>query len=203
MPMDDVGATLLQAANDVLASEGPGALTVRRIANRAGVSTMNVYSRFGGKDGVVEHLFLEGFARLRNAMASVPDTDDARDDIRRCGAAYRQFARDNPTYYSVMFDSVVDFEPSPQALHDAGATLRLLADRLDRAMRLGAIATTDPLQTAAGVWATCHGIVSLERRNAGPPELDWGLVFSTTCNALLDGLAAPATTDRHSPEGGR
>ena len=30
--VDDVGATLLRAASDVLAAEGPAALTVRRIA---------------------------------------------------------------------------------------------------------------------------------------------------------------------------
>lgn len=47
--LDSVGSTLLKAAGDLLAAEGPGALTVRRIAHAAGVSTMNVYSRFGGK----------------------------------------------------------------------------------------------------------------------------------------------------------
>ncbi|MGZ4674264.1 MAG: TetR/AcrR family transcriptional regulator, partial [Ilumatobacteraceae bacterium] len=62
--LDPVGSTLLKAASDLLATEGPAALTVRRIATAAGVSTMNVYSRFGGKDGVVEHLFVEGFHRL-------------------------------------------------------------------------------------------------------------------------------------------
>ena len=44
--------------------EGPGALTVRRIAAAAGMSTMNVYSRFGGKDGVLDELFVDGFRRL-------------------------------------------------------------------------------------------------------------------------------------------
>ena len=67
--LDSVGSTLLKAASDLLATEGPGALTVRRIANAAGVSTMNVYSRFGGKDGVVEQLFIEGFTRLGAGMS--------------------------------------------------------------------------------------------------------------------------------------
>ncbi|MEY2552238.1 MAG: hypothetical protein QOC57_98, partial [Ilumatobacteraceae bacterium] len=66
-PLDSVGSTLLKAASELLAEEGPAALTVRGIANAAGVSTMNVYSRFGSKDGVVDHLFVEGFRRLGEA----------------------------------------------------------------------------------------------------------------------------------------
>ena len=51
---DDTSRALLAAAHRLLAEDGPEALTVRRIANEAGMSTMNVYSRFGGKD--VAHL---------------------------------------------------------------------------------------------------------------------------------------------------
>ncbi len=189
MALDEVGERLLRAASDVLAGDGPAALTVRRIAADAGVSTMTVYSRFGGKDGVVEHLYREGFARLREAMESVPDSHDAREDVRRCGLAYRRFAIDNPTYYAVMFDRVIGFTPSAQAHEEAGATLGLLAARLARAMESGAIAPGDPLTTAGVVWATCHGVVSLERKQVGPAALDWEAVFTATAEVLLDGLA--------------
>lgn len=192
--VDEVGATLLRAASDVLATHGPAALTVRRIATEAGVSTMNVYSRFGGKDGVVEHLYLEGFARLRDAMAAVPFGDDAPADLVACCRSYRRFALANPTFYSVMFDRVVaEFEPSPTARLEAGATLQLLADRLARAMRRGSIAAADPTQTAAAVWATCHGLVSLELKQVAPPQVDWAAIYDTTTTALMAGLAgAPA-----------
>jgi AcrR family transcriptional regulator len=191
--VDAVGSTLLRAARDVLAAEGPGALTVRRIAAEAGVSTMNVYSRFGGKDGVIDHLFIEGFQRLSDAVAEVPHTDDPLDDLRRCGAHYRQFALANPTYYSIMFDRVVpDHVPSPEALERAGATLQQLADSVARAMDAGAIAATDPLEIAASLWATTHGLVSLELKDAKPASIDWSRVFDTTVAALVRGLAAGA-----------
>ena len=193
VPVDSVGATLLRAANDVLAAHGPAALTVRRIAAEAGVSTMNVYSRFGGKDGVVEHLYVEGFHRLREAMLSGPLTDDPLGDLRRCGESYRRFAHEQPTYYAIMFDRVVEFDPSPEALAEAGSTLQLLADRLLRAMDAGQLVRADPLATAASVWATCHGLVSLERKDVAPPGVQWDEVFAATTAALLRGLATPAT----------
>ena len=187
--VDEVGATLLRAAEGVLATEGPSALTVRHIAEEAGVSTMNVYSRFGGKDGVVDHLFTEGFARLAAAMDAVAETDDPLADLRLLGQAYRRFALDNPTYYSVMFERAVpDFVPSAEAMQRATATLSLLAARLARAMAVGALAPMDPLQAAAIVWSACHGVMSLELKSAGPSELDWEVVFRRTNEALLIGL---------------
>jgi AcrR family transcriptional regulator len=188
--LDSVGSTLLKAASDLLAAEGPGALTVRRIANAAGVSTMNVYSRFGGKDGVVEHLFVEGFQRLSAGMDSVTATDDPIADIMSCGLSYRRFAIDNPTLYSVMFDRVVpDYRPTIEGQLIAGATLELLASRLERAMKAGALRSADPLSTAALVWATCHGVVSLELKDVGPMAIDWPDVYHQAMNMIITGLA--------------
>jgi AcrR family transcriptional regulator len=188
--LDSVGSTLLKAASDLLAAEGPGALTVRGIANAAGVSTMNVYSRFGGKDGVVEHLFIEGFQRLRAGMESVIATDDPIADIVSCGLAYRRFAIDNPTLYSVMFDRVVpDYQPTIDGQLIASSTLELLARRLERAMKSGALRTADPLPTAALVWATCHGVVSLELKAVGPIAIDWSDVYHRAMSMIIKGLA--------------
>lgn len=197
--MDSVGATLLRAANDVLATEGPAALTVRRIAAEAGVSTINVYSRFGGKDGVVDHLYVEGFRRLRKAMLAADTTDDPLDDLRRCGEGYRRFALEHPTYYAVMFDRVVEFEPSPGAVAEAAATLGLLAEHISRVIDAGRLAAADPMAVAASVWATCHGLVSLERRNVAPPGVHWDEIYATTTAALLRGLAGPAAPAAPAP----
>ena len=188
--LDSVGSVLLDAAGELLAAEGPGALTVRRIASAAGVSTMNVYSRFGGKDGVVDCLFIEGFRRLGTCMSSVVLTDDPITDIAACGMGYRKFAIDNPTLYSVMFDRVVpDYLPTVDAQLIAGATLELLASRLERAMKAGALRHADPLHTAALVWATCHGVVSLELKAVGPMVINWPEVYQQAMSMIIKGLA--------------
>jgi AcrR family transcriptional regulator len=188
--LDDVGNALLAAARELLAAEGAQALTVRRIASHAGLSTMNVYSRFGGKDGVVEELFIGGFRGLGDEMAAVPETADPMSDLAHCGQAYRRFALAHPTVYSVMFDSVVpDYVPSEGAAELASATLGFLATRLQRAMDAGFLAQRPPLHAAAMVWSACHGVVSLEHRHAGPPDIDWEAVFTDVCATVMRGLA--------------
>lgn len=187
--LDDVSVNLLRAASDLLRTQGSTALTVRRIATEAGVSTMAVYSRFGGKDGVVDQLYVQGFERLSQAMNDVDSTSDPLHDLMLCGIAYRAFALANPTLYDIMFDRVVpDFEPSSPALVIASGTLELLANRVRRVIDSGQLRPVEPLHTAAALWATCHGVVSLEMKQVGPPTISWDAVFEQVNSTFVRGL---------------
>jgi AcrR family transcriptional regulator len=189
---DETRAALLAAAHDLLATEGPAALTVRRIAAAAGVSTMNVYSRFGGKDGVLDELFVDGFRQMTDEMVDTPTTDDPLADLHACGEAYRSFARRNPTYYSLMFDRTVpDFVPSERAVEAAlGSHARVVA-RVERAMDAGLIERGDPFQVASALWACDHGLASLEARTPTTEAhlFDWDAIAKTAMDAMLRGLA--------------
>jgi AcrR family transcriptional regulator len=189
---DETRRALLDAAHDLLASEGPGSLTVRRIAGAAGMSTMNVYSRFGGKDGVLDELFTDGFRRLGEAMSEDPDSDDPVADLHECSRTYRRFARENPTYYSLMFDRVVpDFRPSEAAQAVALGTLQRLQRRVERAIEAGAIRDGDSFSIASALWACEHGLVSLEARTAEGRQtvFDWDRVYPLATEALIRGLS--------------
>ncbi len=186
---DDTGAAILRAASDLLAAEGPGALSVRRIAAAAGCSTMGLYSRFGGKDGVVEQLWTQGFDLLAEAMHDAGTTDDPLADLQRCGQAYRRFALQHTTLYRVMFsDAVPDYVPSEPARQHAKGTLEALADKLARAMTAGLLHPIDPLRAAAMVWSTCHGVMSLELSHKDP--IDWTGVFDDAVATLVRGMLA-------------
>jgi AcrR family transcriptional regulator len=196
---DEVSAALLRAATDLLTVEGPRALTVRAIASAAGCSTMSLYSRFGGKDGVVEALFVEGFDQLRSAMEGEPTTDQPLIDLLACGRTYREFALGHPTYYAVMFDRVVpDYEPSDGARLHAASTLDALATRVQRALDAGLIAPRAAIDVAITLWGTCHGLVSLELKDAAPDEVAWAERYDDTLMVLVTGLrhAEPPSPDR-------
>ena len=161
--LDEQGQALLDAASHLLAAEGAAALTVRRIAADAGCSTMGVYSRFGNKDGVVDHLYIEGFRRLIDAMASVDVTDDPLTDLRRCGRAYRRNAIDNATYYLVMFARAVPgFTPSDEARVVSYASFERLVDRVRRCQEAGVYVDGSPYTMAEVIWGAIHGHVMLE-----------------------------------------
>jgi len=191
-PSDDVEQALLDAAADVLTNEGPAALSVRRVAADAGVSPMGVYSRFGGKHGLVEALFLDGFRRLEEHLA-VSRTGDPLADLRECCRGYRRFALASPAAYSVMFARAVPgFVPSAPCRVDAAGAFQVVVELVRVALDASALRPGDPVDLAEGIWATCHGLVSLELAGIGfVPDRE--AHFDGITAALLRGLATDPT----------
>ena len=69
---------ILQAANDLLESEGFAALTVEAIAERAGVSKATIYRWWPNRAAVV----MDGFLSIVSSEVPFPHTGHAREDIR-------------------------------------------------------------------------------------------------------------------------
>jgi AcrR family transcriptional regulator len=185
----DTRDALLSAASTLLAKEGPGALTVRRIAAEAGVSTMGVYSRFGGKDGVVDALLREGFEAMGSTVHATPVTDDPLADLSRCCLAYRDFGLSNRTRYRLMFEGIVaDFVPSDESIAVASATFELFADRVGRCIDAGSL-TGDRHEIAASLWATSHGLVSLELVGHKPDTIKDDDPYERTMVAVMRGFS--------------
>ena len=93
---------LLDTASSLLEREGPDALTMRRIAAEAGCSTSVLYTMFGGKAGIADGLWREGFARLAAALDKATGVDPLQ-RLAAMGRAYRSNALANRSYYAVMF----------------------------------------------------------------------------------------------------
>ena len=188
--MDAQEDEILEAASRILSAEGAAALTVRRIAAEAGCSTMGIYSRFGGKDGVVDALYVEGFQFLCSGMSELPRTDDPVEDLRRCELRYREIALAHATHYMVMFGGAVpDFVPSPESkLLALDAFARLVAN-VQRCIDAGAFkGNADEL--AHTLWSAMHGQVMLEIVGINPVGGDPDARFRDLVDTVLDGLQA-------------
>ncbi|HEY5249660.1 MAG TPA: TetR/AcrR family transcriptional regulator [Dermatophilaceae bacterium] len=188
--MVDTRASLLHAASTLLAAEGPEALTVRRIAAEAGVSTMGVYSRFGGKEGVIDALLRDGFQALADAMAAEPDSDEPVGDLRHCCTAYRAFALANPTRYRIMFEGLVPgVELSPESAAVAARSFEVLVAKVRRCVDAGLLSGGDPHQIAASLWSVTHGLVSLELGGHKPAVLSGDDPYERTVGAMVRGFS--------------
>lgn len=157
---DELADRLVDAAMRVIAERGIGELTVRRIAEAADTSTMGVYSRFGGRTGVLEALYLRAYNLLGAALAAVPRTGDGRADLVALALAYRDFALAAPARYQFLFSPAnADFAPSPE-LRSVGmqSTLRPLVE----AVAAAAPDLDSPSRAGYSLWCVVHGLVGLE-----------------------------------------
>ena len=150
---------LVRAALTVLQRDGASGLTVRSITAEAGCSTTGVYTYFGGKNGLVEAIFVEGFESFDRAVGPAL----AAGDLPGAGDAYRAWALANRIQYMVMFGRAVpDFVPSPDALRRATASFAALAESVARTAP-----GDDSAERAFHVFATMHGYVMLELAGMG------------------------------------
>ena len=187
-PSDEVVGSLVDAAIAVLEDDGPAALTVRRVAADAGVSPQSVYNHLGGKQGVVDAVFVAGFDGLRDAFADLPAVDPLQ--VLVAGAhRYRELAHRHPAIYAVMFDRAVPgYVPTDEAKDHARAAFDELVDRVQEAMDSGDLRPADPVDVAQQLWSSCHGAVSLELRGLGFVA-DVDAQYAGLVESILRGLA--------------
>jgi AcrR family transcriptional regulator len=201
---DKTRTELVEAAIRLLADQGVEALVLRRVAGAAHVSTMCVYSRFGDKTGLLEAVYVAGFERLGLALASVEPSKDPIIHLRRIGVAYRRFAVANPALYSLMFERVVGFDPTPELRAEVlETTFAPILEAVRTAMDKGVIGAESTLVAAYTLWTAAHGAVSLELTHAAPKPLSGWLfdrrdtgedIFRQALDTALRGLspAGPA-----------
>jgi len=192
-PSADVERELLAAAEAVLVRDGPGGLTVRAVATEAGIATMGVYNRLGGKEGLVDALLIKGFDRLRAAVdlagADSAPGADLRDRFYDCGRRYREFALANPHFYAIMFEDAIPHEfDNPEVAEHAEAAFYALVRTVEFCAAAGVIAAASPVETAQQIWSTVHGSVALELKGLIQTE-NPAATYQASLDTLIRGLA--------------
>ena len=168
----DTRTDILAAALAILQEEGHSSLTVRRVAARAGCSTIGVYTWFGGKDGLVDAILLDGFQRFADALAQARPRKSPLGTLLGQAVAYRRWALDNRTSYEVMFmGAVPGHVPSDQIQVVGLIAYELLRKEVVAARERGVIHEDDADVVAMAMWGLVHGLVSLEIASAEPKGL--------------------------------
>ena len=186
---------VLDAAGRLLAEEGPGALSMRRVAEEVNASTQVLYTMFGGKEGLANELFLEGFGRLRLALEAVPRGDDPLGHLFSLGEAYFENGLASPNYYRVMFsDAIPGFRPPEETLQQTWKTFDALVEAVGRCVEAGLFAEQDAREVASSLWSAVHGVVSLHLLGRFARREEARRVFELTTRAAIGGLLRGAGT---------
>ena len=156
---------LLQAALGLIAEKGAAGFTFADAARMAGVSPAAPYRHFRDRDELLSSIAQRGFEQFEAVLTS--SWDDGRPDtvtaFERVGKAYLAFARNEPSFYSAMFESGIPIEANP-ALMVAGerafAVIRAAAERL-AALAPPGQPRPPALMMALHIWSMSHGVASL------------------------------------------
>lgn len=157
-----VRTALVETAAHIIATEGLGKLTLRRLASDVGTSTMAIYTHFGGMDELRRAVRSEGFSRLGRDLNAVDHTDDPVADYLVLGWAYHHNATANPDLYRAMFlDGPVDEIDRGTGLE----TFAVCVEAAERCERAGRFSPGDAGTRSLALWGVLHGLASLELAN--------------------------------------
>jgi len=155
---------LIRAALELIAANGPAGFTFAEAARSAGVSPAAPYRHFRDRDALMADVAARGFELFEAALSRAwkdgkPDPMTAFEQV---GRAYLAFAREEPAYYSAMFEAGLPMDLD-SALREAGdrafAVLRKASETLCGLLPAGS--RPPALMMALHVWALSHGIASL------------------------------------------
>ena len=95
---------ILQAAKDLFLEQGYDSTTIRRIADRVGISAPALYLYFKDKEALMLALCDQTFGHLMEAIDDIEKTvADPLQRIRRFGEAYVRFGLSHPDEYRLVF----------------------------------------------------------------------------------------------------
>lgn len=155
---------ILSAAKAVLESQGIGGLTIRRVAQRAGLSPMALYRHFADKDTLLNALMEDGIAAWEKIVRDIRAQDPLK-WLDAMGEAHLDFALTQPHRYDAAF-----FLPAPAARRfpddfAAGRSpaLAMAMEWIDRAKAEGRLRDKPTLEITLSLVALAHGFISMHR----------------------------------------
>jgi AcrR family transcriptional regulator len=158
---------LVAAALDLISQKGPAGVTFAEAARLAGVSTAAPYRHFRDRDALLADVARRGFERFGAALAAAwndgqPTPAKAFEAV---GRAYLEFARNEPAYFSAMFESGVPVPAYPE-LHKAAEEAFGVLRRASGSLSEKSSGATKPpaMMMALHIWAMAHGIAALFAR---------------------------------------
>jgi AcrR family transcriptional regulator len=150
----DAPNALIASASDLLETVGAAGLSLRQVAEQAGLSRQAPYNHFADKQALLAELVRGGFERLRAAVATAGGSSDA---LERTAEAYIAFAQTAPALFRLMFSrELVDLSRFPAAAEAAAATFGEMSAVVATVVEEG-----DVPDLSLAAWCLVHGYASL------------------------------------------
>ncbi len=191
----DVKRLVLDAAIDIIAHDGPDALSMREVARRADISHQAPYHYFVDRAGIFAAISEEGFRQFTKEFRAI--LDSTRQPLADGLRAYVNFARKHQGHYKVMFRSdicgVATHDATRLAADEGFLTLLDFATLVDPRTK----SPTESLTLPVLLWSQAHGLATLlidgPLTQKLPPEVSIDHLIASVGKLITESLATPTT----------
>jgi AcrR family transcriptional regulator len=166
---------LIRATLELIAERGLSGFSFSEAARAAGVSSAAPYRHYRDRQALIADVAREGFelfrAELERAWNEGRPTPLAA--FENMGRAHLAFARNEPAYFSAMFEAGIPPDTDPELARAADAAFAVLRSAVETLCAALPLKGRPPaLMVSLHIWALSHGIAALfARGDAGRRRL--------------------------------
>jgi AcrR family transcriptional regulator len=160
----DLKNALIQAGIEILSQEGVNALSLRKVARKAGVSHAAPYAHFADKQALVAAISTEGYKEIYENVYNAVQRHQGEPlrQLVEAAWAYVEFALTDPDHFKITLSGVVEKEKDyPAFVEVAQKSFRLVVELVEAGQRAGILNEGPPDLVAVSVWALVHGFAML------------------------------------------
>jgi AcrR family transcriptional regulator len=161
----DTKTKIIACALTLYLEGGLNAVSMRKVADNADLSTMAAYRHFRNKDDLLNHVVMEGFRCFQEYFSRAKAVPDPIASLKLCMTLYADFAQDQPEFYEMMFMAKLrsnDPQLEQRSQQQIQMALLFLSERVKKCVRTGLIREVESRACALRLWSLCHGMVSLQ-----------------------------------------
>jgi len=181
---------IIQAAEAIIQTQGPDALSMREVAELTDYSASNLYEYFASKDDLLAAVANEALMRLATQVGQSATGLSPRERLLAYGQSYLEFARTHADLYLLTFGRklahsvLADPEKTP-------STYSLLLQLVREGIEAGDFEPRPDFglqEMAFGCWSLVHGIAMLHLTMQDVPWETGTAGDRQTLECFIDGL---------------
>lgn len=177
----------------LLEKGGPQAVTMRRVAQAAGITPMAIYHHFPNRAALLKTVTDAEFEKLRDFVEARSASRSFESKIVHIMDGYLDYAFARPRVFDYVFSRPrSDARRFPEDFHARRSpTMNPIADAVTEAMQKGKLKKDDVWEVALELWAHAHGYIALYRGGRfSLSESQFRQLVQRSLRRLLHGLKA-------------
>ncbi len=192
--MSETKDIILSAACDIYLLEGYKGMSMRKVAQKAGISPTAIYRHYQNKEALHHQVLREGFRTFDSYLQAALAGNSALERLNLAAERFFAFATEQKKYHEILFltmDHTVEHTVKGALSKDATVSQKFMVDRVRDCMLDGTLKEDDPEEVAMLLLTTCNGFFGMYvSKKIFDTQAEMKAKYERMYQRLLNGLQA-------------
>jgi AcrR family transcriptional regulator len=159
---EEVKASILRAAWELVGKEGWQALSIRKIADAIEYSVPVIYDHFQNKEAILLEFTKRGFQCLDDELLKAKSRyKEPEQQLQAMAYAYWDFAFNNKAYYQLMYGLGMPTCETVKKMAELNTFTEMILEPVRQLIASGKHPEADPYLKLHTFWSMLHGLISI------------------------------------------